>query len=111
MACINPRQPMVRLFNERELDEIHLASLEILERTGLNVHHTEARESLVKAGARVDGMRARIPSHLVKRALETAPERIVLCARTGKRPVVSGVEGRRALQVALAIVEKIKPTK
>lgn len=33
------------------------------------------------------------------------------CVRTGKRPVVSGVEGRRALAVALAILEKIKPTR
>lgn len=33
------------------------------------------------------------------------------CVRTGKRPIVSGVEGRRALQVALEIVEKIKPSK
>ena len=30
------------------------------------------------------------------------------CVRTGKRPVVSGIEGRRALAVALAILEKIK---
>lgn len=33
------------------------------------------------------------------------------CARTGKRPVVSGIEGRRALAVALAILEKIKPNR
>lgn len=33
------------------------------------------------------------------------------CVRTGKKPVVSGVEGRRALQVALEIIEKIKPSK
>lgn len=32
----------------------------------------------------------------------------VECVRTGKRPIVSGVEGRRALAVALAILEKIK---
>jgi len=31
------------------------------------------------------------------------------CVKTGKKPVVSGIEGRRALQVALAIVDKIKP--
>ena len=31
------------------------------------------------------------------------------CVRTGKKPIVSGVEGRRALQVALEIVEKITP--
>ncbi len=32
------------------------------------------------------------------------------CVKTGKKPIVSGVEGRRALQVALEIVEKIKPS-
>jgi len=33
------------------------------------------------------------------------------CVRTGKKPIVSGTEGRRALQVALEIIEKIKPSK
>lgn len=33
------------------------------------------------------------------------------CVRTGKKPIVSGVEGRRALAVALAILEKIKPSR
>ena len=32
------------------------------------------------------------------------------CVRTGKRPVVSGMEGRRALHVALEIVKRIKST-
>lgn len=35
----------------------------------------------------------------------------VECVRTQKRPLVSGVEGRRALQVALEIIEKIQPSK
>ncbi len=30
------------------------------------------------------------------------------CVRHHKKPIVSGIEGRRALQVALAIIEKIK---
>ena len=33
------------------------------------------------------------------------------CVATGKKPAVSGIEGRRALAVALAILEKIKPTR
>ena len=32
------------------------------------------------------------------------------CVRTGRKPIVSGVEGRRALQVALEIIEKIAPS-
>lgn len=33
------------------------------------------------------------------------------CVSTGKKPVVSGIEGRRALAVALAILEKIKASR
>lgn len=43
----------------------------------------------------------------LKRELESFIE----CVRTGKRPVVSGVEGRRALQVAFEILKKINPSK
>jgi predicted dehydrogenase len=32
----------------------------------------------------------------------------VQCVREGKRPKVSGVEGKNALEVALAITDKIK---
>ncbi len=38
-------------------------------------------------------------------------ESFVECVRTGKRPVVSGVEGRQALQVAFEILKKINPSK
>jgi UDP-N-acetylglucosamine 3-dehydrogenase len=46
-----------------------------------------------------------------KEPLKKELKSFVECVRTGKRPIVSGVEGRRALQVALDIVEKIKPSK
>ena len=39
--------------------------------------------------------------------LEEELESFIECVSTGKKPVVSGVEGRRALQVALAILDKI----
>jgi len=43
----------------------------------------------------------------LKRELESFIE----CVRTLKRPIVSGVEGRRALQVAFEILKKINPSK
>lgn len=46
-----------------------------------------------------------------KEPLKKELKSFVECVRTGKRPLVSGVEGRRALQVALAIIEKIAPSK
>lgn len=94
MYPINVRQPLLRFLSEAELDEIHYASLEILERTGLNVHHPEAWELLREAGAWVeDQVRVRLPSSLVKRALATAPERVVVSDRLGRR--VMPLEGNK----------------
>jgi trimethylamine--corrinoid protein Co-methyltransferase len=82
----NPRQPTVDFLTEEELNEIHFASLEILERTGIQIHHEAARHLLYSAGAYVeDDLRVRIPSHLVKRAMNSAPERIVIADRLGNR--------------------------
>lgn len=44
-------------------------------------------------------------------SLKKELESFIECVKIGKRPIVSGVEGRRALQVALEIIEKIKPVK
>ena len=68
----------------QECEKIHVATLEILERTGVDVHDEKAREILAKAGAKVDGIRVRVPEHLVNWALETAPKRMTLYDRNGK---------------------------
>ncbi|MDD5495689.1 MAG: Gfo/Idh/MocA family oxidoreductase [Candidatus Omnitrophica bacterium] len=46
-----------------------------------------------------------------KEPLKKELKSFIECVRTGRKPVVSGVEGRRALQVALEIVNKIKTSK
>ena len=82
----NPRQPIVNFLTEEELNEIHFASLEILERTGVHIHHEAARDLLYSAGAYVENdLRVRIPSQLVKVALNSVPERIVIADRLGNR--------------------------
>ena len=45
-----------------------------------------------------------------KEPLKKELKSFVECVRTGKKPIVSGIEGRRALQVALEILEKIVPS-
>lgn len=69
---------------QQECEKIHVATLEILERTGVDVHDEKAREILAKAGAKVDGIRVRVPEHLVNWALQTAPKRMTLYDRNGK---------------------------
>ncbi len=78
-------QPHVTVLSEEQIRDIHLATLEILERTGVAVKQKRALELLQKAGARVDGERALIPAHLVDHAIRSAPERVVVCSRTGER--------------------------
>jgi trimethylamine--corrinoid protein Co-methyltransferase len=74
-----------RLFTDTQLDEIHLASLEILRHTGVRVHEAEALALLQDAGCVVkDGDLAKFPASVVEDALLYAPPRIVLCDRTGE---------------------------
>lgn len=73
-----------------ECEQIHAASLEILERVGVDVHHKQARDILVKGGASAEGLRVRIPEFMVTRALSTAPKNIILCDRSGNVAMRAG---------------------
>ncbi len=74
----------------QECERIHLASLEILERVGVEVHDEKARALLAKGGAKVDGIRVRIPEYRVTWALNLAPKRLTLCDRNGKVAMRAG---------------------
>jgi trimethylamine--corrinoid protein Co-methyltransferase len=73
-----------------ECEKIHLASLEILERIGIDVHDEQARDILVKGGAKADGLRVRIPEYMVTRALSVAPKQLTLYNRHGKVAMRAG---------------------
>jgi len=78
--------PRIQKLSQDQLERIHFASLEILERTGVRLHLPEAVELLKNAGAHVsEGNRVRIPSQLVEWALNAAPKRVVLANRLGER--------------------------
>lgn len=68
----------------QECERIHLASLEILERIGIEVHDEDARHLLVKAGARSEGTRVYVPERIVDWALSVTPRRITLYNRNGE---------------------------
>jgi trimethylamine--corrinoid protein Co-methyltransferase len=76
----------LQVLSKSQLDKIFAAALEVLERTGVTFHDDEAIETMRKAGCYVDGIRVRIPSHLVEKALLSVPHRVTLCnSRTGER--------------------------
>jgi trimethylamine--corrinoid protein Co-methyltransferase len=88
------RSPSFRVLAADQIGEIHRASLEVLERTGVEVLHEPARTMLEAAGCRVEGRRVRYPASLVERCISTAPSRVVIHDRTGRR--VMFLEGRRS---------------
>lgn len=78
--------PQYNYMSPKQCHKMHLAALEILERIGVRMHLPEAVDILKKAGCDVtDGNLVRIPSGLVERAFVTAPKRIVLADRNGRR--------------------------
>jgi trimethylamine--corrinoid protein Co-methyltransferase len=86
--------PHLKMFDPAQCEQIHLASLEVLRRTGVRVHEEEALALLREAGAHVgDDNLVRLPASLVEWALRQAPSRLGLCAR-GTDQVVVPLEGR-----------------
>jgi trimethylamine---corrinoid protein Co-methyltransferase len=78
--------PQFRKLSDDQRERIHFASLEILERTGVDLYLPEAVELLRAAGADItDEHRVRIPSGLVEWALSVVPKRAVLTNRHGQR--------------------------
>lgn len=75
---------------QQECQSIHEASLEILERIGVQVRDEKAREIFASAGARVDGLVVYLPSYIVEKALATAPKRITLYNQKGEVAMRAG---------------------
>ena len=76
--------PQFRVLSDRQIEKVYLATLECLNRTGVEVHNTEARELLAAAGARVDDKRVCIPPHIIQDAVVAAPPSFTLWGRDGE---------------------------
>lgn len=81
--------PRLELLNRSALEDIHNASLEVLQRTGVVFRHEGALKIFEDAGAYVDfkNQRACIPEHLVKEALRKAPSRVMWHARKPEKTI------------------------
>jgi len=75
----------LNLLSPDQLEELHLASLEVLDTVGVRVHEEEALGMLRREGARVNGDHVYIPAWMVQQALSLAPCRIPIGNRKGER--------------------------
>jgi trimethylamine--corrinoid protein Co-methyltransferase len=81
---------------DRQMDLLHAASLQILERPGVRFFSPEALALFRKAGAAVsDGNRVRIPPSLVDKALASAPRELDIYDRRGRPAMHLGGGGCR----------------
>jgi trimethylamine--corrinoid protein Co-methyltransferase len=92
------------MLNKEQCEAIHRASLEILRRTGVRIHHAGALDLLRQTDAAISdeesspsGARqalVRLPPGQVEWALSQAPSRIALCRR-GSSEVAATLEGTK----------------
>lgn len=78
----------LNLLSHDQFEELHLATLEVLDRVGVTVYEDEALELLKQGGARVEGRQVHLPAWMVQEALATAPCRVPLGTRDGERSII-----------------------
>ncbi len=82
----------LNMFTEDELYEIHLATLEVLQHTGVYFEDEEAREILADGGAIVDPKThvVKFPPYMVEDAISSAPGSVNLAGRDPSKDYVLG---------------------
>ncbi len=80
----------LNILNNDELDQIHLATLEVMRKTGVFVEDEEALEVFHGGGADIDKKTkvVRLPEHMINDAVMSAPSKYVACGRIPESDVV-----------------------
>jgi trimethylamine--corrinoid protein Co-methyltransferase len=85
------RRAGFRNLSQDQIDTLHDASLEIMDRTGMRFFDQEAVDLFKKAGADFsDGNLVRIPAHLVEWALGTVPKNVTIFDRNQRKSMLLG---------------------
>ena len=104
-------QPLIgcglNLLSDDELAEIHRATLDVLNDTGLMVLNDEAQEIFYAHGCPVDKKSniVRIPPYLVEEAIASAPSSLLLAARDPKYDII--LEGSRVAYTSFGVAVKV----
>ncbi|THB81143.1 MAG: hypothetical protein D3926_03625 [Desulfobacteraceae bacterium] len=80
----------IRMQGRQELEEIHEASIKVLETVGVELQSEAALELFKSRGATLDGNRVKIPWALVEQAIESAPSSFVLHALDPEKSITIG---------------------
>ena len=85
----------LNLLTPDELEDIHKATLEVLEKTGIFVENDEALSLFENGGAKVnhETNMVKIPPYLVEESIRSAPAKVILYGRDPKHDLI--LEGTR----------------
>lgn len=75
---------------EQQLEQIHEATLDILEHTGVEFRAQAAIDVLTRGGAKVEGVRVFFPRQLVEEQIKKAPSQFTLYARNPENNLTIG---------------------
>ena len=73
--------PQFQILSQGQIERVFQATLDCLQRTGVEISNPEARDLLAGAGADVEGTRARIPSHIIQDAIAITPRSFIIHGR------------------------------
>ncbi len=78
------------ILTDDELTDIHLSTLDLLEKTGIHVENEAALDLFARGGATVDRNtnQVKIPPFLVEDSIRSAPSRVVLYGRNPRHDLV-----------------------
>lgn len=79
-----------RVLSLNQIKKIHLAALEVLERTGVRIGCQEGFDLLREGGCKTEGDVVHFPPHLVEWAINSAPSQVLLWNRLGNKKLALG---------------------
>ena len=90
MVKLGLRADMLRVLSDEQLEQIHVATIEVLENTGVHVGSEAIFKVFADGGADVDprGKTVKIPRHLVEESLEKKPKQIILQGRNPEQGIL-----------------------
>jgi trimethylamine--corrinoid protein Co-methyltransferase len=93
-GAVEKRSVSLKVLSADQIWEIRQAAFDIMQNVGFRVLHDGARKMLKKVGAIVNDERVKVPEHIVRACLSTAPKGWTIYDRQGKRAME--VKGRKS---------------
>jgi len=80
-------RPALTILSREQIEQIHLATMQVLACTGIQISHPRALGLLNDSGAKVKGNRVRIPADMVEAAIQQSPTHFTLGKRGGEKAI------------------------